>query len=609
MAAGFPKDCAVCHTTTQWKGAKFDHSKTKFPLTGSHTFGAVRAVPRGRQVYGHAEELRLVPPGRVQQDDQSEPRHGGLPEGLRRLPHDGAVEGRQVRPHNGNPIPAHRRTHVRAVRLLPRERRLQGHPKNCDGCHLAAYNGTTNPNHVTAGFPKDCTICHNTTQWKGAKFDHSTMTQFPLTGAHTTVQCGSCHESGVYKGTAKTCDGCHLASYNKTTSPNHVAAAFPKDCSVCHTTTQWKGAKFDHTAMTQFPLTGAHTSVQCAQCHVNGIFKGTVKTCDGCHLAAYNGTTNPNHATAGFPKTCTTCHNTTQWKGAKFDHTAMTQFPLTGAHTSVQCAQCHVSGVFKGTVKTCDGCHLATYNKTKSPNHVAAAFPKDCSVCHTTTQWKGAKFDHTAMTQFPLTGAHAAKACTSCHSNGVYKGTPKTCDGCHLGAYTATTNPNHVTAGFPKDCSTCHNTTGWKPAAFDHAKTRFALTGAHTKVQCASCHVGGRYAGTPTDCYTCHRTVYETVQSPNHLAAGLPKDCTTCHNTTQWTGAKITHKFPIYSGSHAGKWTTCNDCHRTPTSYAVFSCIDCHQHNKTDMDRKHRDRSGYVYASPSCYQCHPKGKS
>ena len=36
------------------------------------------------------------------------------------------------------------------------------------------------------------------------------------------------------------------------------------------------------------------------------------------------------------------CHNTTQWTGATFDHTA-TGFALTGAHTSVQCAQCHVN--------------------------------------------------------------------------------------------------------------------------------------------------------------------------------------------------------------------------------------------------------------------------
>ena len=37
VAAGFPQDCAACHTTTQWTGATFNHTtKTTFPLTGAH---------------------------------------------------------------------------------------------------------------------------------------------------------------------------------------------------------------------------------------------------------------------------------------------------------------------------------------------------------------------------------------------------------------------------------------------------------------------------------------------------------------------------------------------------------------------------------------------
>ncbi len=156
--------------------------------------------------------------------------------------------------------------------------KFTGTTKNCDSCHLEAFNKTTNPNHVTAGFPKDCAVCHTTTQWKGAKFDHS-KTQFPLTGSHTSAQCAQCHVGGKFTGTPKNCDSCHLEAFNKTTNPNHVTAGFPQDCAVCHTTTQWKGAKFDH-SKTQFPLTGSHTSAQCAQCHVGGKFTGTPKNCD-----------------------------------------------------------------------------------------------------------------------------------------------------------------------------------------------------------------------------------------------------------------------------------------------------------------------------------------
>jgi hypothetical protein len=34
--AGFPQTCEVCHDTVKWTDATFDHSKTGFPLTGSH---------------------------------------------------------------------------------------------------------------------------------------------------------------------------------------------------------------------------------------------------------------------------------------------------------------------------------------------------------------------------------------------------------------------------------------------------------------------------------------------------------------------------------------------------------------------------------------------
>ena len=51
----------------------------------------------------------------------------------------------------------------------------------CWTCHLTDYNGANNPPHKAAGFPQDCTLCHNTTQWTGATFNHTT-TGFALTG-------------------------------------------------------------------------------------------------------------------------------------------------------------------------------------------------------------------------------------------------------------------------------------------------------------------------------------------------------------------------------------------------------------------------------------------
>ena len=73
---------------------------------------------------------------------------------------------------------------------------------------------------------------------------------------------------------------------------------------------RWSPSSFNHNN-TAFPLTGAHTTVACTQCHTNNNYTTLPTTCYGCHQADWNGTTDPNHAAAGFPTTCDTCHTTT----------------------------------------------------------------------------------------------------------------------------------------------------------------------------------------------------------------------------------------------------------------------------------------------------------
>ena len=69
-------------------------------------------------------------------------------------------------------------------------------------------------------------------------------------------------------------------------------------------TTAWTAATFNHNN-TGFPLTGAHSTVQCAQCHVNGNYNLTSAACVTCHLKDFQGTTQPNHVQANFSQTCT----------------------------------------------------------------------------------------------------------------------------------------------------------------------------------------------------------------------------------------------------------------------------------------------------------------
>ncbi len=604
-AAGFPQDCTICHNTTQWTGAKFDHSRTRFPLTGGHASLDCQRCHANNQFATLATACASC--HLAEFNNTTTPNHAsaGFPQDCTLCHTTAQWKGAKFDHGSTTKFPL-TGAHINAAcSSCHKNNVFRGLPSDCASCHLAAFTGTTNPNHAAAGFPQDCSICHTTSQWKGAKFNHSTATRFPLTGAHINAACSSCHKNNVFRGLPGACASCHLAAFNGTSNPNHAAAGFPQDCSLCHTTSQWKGAKFDHNTATRFPLTGAHINAACGSCHKNNVFRGLPSGCSSCHMTEFNNTRNPNHGAAGFPQDCSVCHSTTQWKGAVFDH-SKAGFILTGAHLSATCAQCHANNRFAGTPTACSACHIADYNRTTNPNHAAAGFPQDCSLCHTTASgWAGATFNHSAATKFPLTGAHANVQCSVCHRNNVFTGLSAACVSCHLANYNRTTNPNHVAAGFPQECSVCHSTTAWTPASFNHSATAFPLTGAHLKVACSSCHIGGKYAGTPTDCYSCHSSEYKSTANPNHTAAGFPTTCRTCHTTTTWAGATFNHTwFPTNHGNAGG---VCSACHTNSSNYSVFMCTNCHA--KTTMDAHHTGVKTYVYNSANCYACHPQGRT
>ncbi len=527
VASAFPTTCDQCHGMNSWLGAAFDHFKqTGFALTGAHATLDCTAC------------------------------------------------------HVGG--------------------KFAGTPATCSGCHLPDFQKTTNPNHVAGNFPQTCQSCHTTAAWTPATFDHG-LVGFALTGAHATLQCSQCHTNNNFNLTSTDCASCHMKDYQGTTNPNHAQAGIPTTCATCHNTTSWANATFNHST-TGFPLTGAHATTPCAQCHVNGNYSLTDTSCVSCHLKDFQGTTNPNHVQAGFPQTCQSCHTTTNWN-ATFNH-ATTGFALTGAHVPLQCAQCHVNGNYSLSTGACSSCHMKDYQATTDPNHVQASFPTTCDSCHSTSSWAGATFNHSS-TGFALTGAHAPLQCAQCHVNGNYSLNNTACVSCHLKDFNATTNPNHVQSGFPQQCEVCHNTTAWQPSSFNHNNTAFPLTGAHTTVACANCHVNNNYTTVPTDCYSCHKADYQGTTNPNHAAAGFPTTCNTCHTTSTWSGATFNHTW--FPTNHGGANGVCATCHTNPSDYSVFQCTNCHSKSQTDSN--HQGIRNYVYSSPSCYSCHPSGSS
>jgi len=454
----------------------------------------------------------------------------------------------------------------------------------------------------------ECSVCHSDFSWeynKKSSFDHNDI-GYRLSGQHKDVACSSCHQDLVFGNVGIACADCHQDIHNGEQGVS---------CQDCHTPANWDNrlVMFSAHEQTRFSLTGAHFGLDCEACHIlapKREYANLPVDCQSCHLQEYENTENPDHSAVGFSINCADCHSIADrlWSSSSFDHN-VTAFPLRGMHAVISCEDCH-AGNYGKIPGDCVDCHREEYDNSSDPDHAGFQFSTACETCHGENSWQPApKFDHTAESGFPLTGAHVFTPCIECHVNFQLSGIPNDCYGCHQNQYETAADPDHT--GFPTTCETCHSTTNWVPADFDHNLTIFPLTGAHVSLECFACHESG-YTGTPTDCFSCHQTDFDNTNDPNHAAALFPTECETCHTTTAWEPANWDHDtqyFPIYTGAHNEKWDTCDECHTSPSNYSIFDCITCHEHNQTDMDEKHKDENDYVYQSSACFDCHPNGKS
>jgi len=463
---GFPQTCDTCHNTAAWEPATFDHSKSGFPLTGSHTVPPRQCADCHVNNNYNITNTTCVSCHQNDYNNATTPvPHAGFPTTCQTC-HDTVAWTDGTFDHSSTGFP------LTGAHTVPPRQCTDCHVNNnytlnsaaCVTCHLKDYQGTTNPNHVAANFPQTCDTCHDTTNWTDSTFNHAN-TGFPLSGAHTVPprQCTDCHVNNNYSLNSSACVTCHLKDYQGTTNPNHVSANFPQTCDTCHDTTNWMDATFNHNS-TGFPLTGSHTVPPrlCTDCHVNNNYNLNSTACVTCHLKDYQGTTNPNHVTAGFPQQCDLCHDTTVWTDSTFNHNN-TAFPLTGSHTVPprQCTDCHVNGNYTTLPTTCIGCHQTDYNNTTNPGHEAQPqfFPTTCQNCHNTTSWANATFNHTQYTQFPTTHGNANGVCATCHTNSndysVFQ-----CTGCHGGNNAANFHHEQV-PGYvynSANCYQCHPT-------------------------------------------------------------------------------------------------------------------------------------------------------
>jgi hypothetical protein len=314
---------------------------------------------------------------------------------------------------------------------------------NCAACHTAPWNPQTMTSlcldchtHIAADLRDttslhsrliaeparvDCRACHTEHHGPLASLTSLPMEDFPhdRTGysllAHaqksdgTVFACGDCHKERLGPMDQAVCLDCHrkIDLAFETNPP-----AFGANCLNCHDGVDTYGAVFDH-AVTRFPLEGKHTGVTCLDCHAGmssiSQLRGTSQNCFTCH--------EQDDAHAGqLGSDCAVCHSPAGWKPALFDH-AQSSFPLTGAHSSIDCADCHGNGQYKNLPTHCAGCH-------SDPDYHSGLFGSNCADCHNTAGWLPAIFKRTHS--FPLNHGRA-DSCRDCHNSTLSTWTCTTC--------------------------------------------------------------------------------------------------------------------------------------------------------------------------------------
>ncbi|MDX2262174.1 MAG: hypothetical protein SFU84_10815 [Gemmatimonadales bacterium] len=310
--------------------------------------------------------------------------------------------------------------------------------------------------------------------------------------------------------------------------------------------------------------------------------------------------------------------------------------PLAKAHQSLEgatkCSQCH--GPSRDAMpRLCLNCHkevtLLVSQGRGYHAREAKTSGKSCASCHpdhagrefAMIAWPAGgrdRFDHRGA-GWALEGKHAPLACAKCHiaeyrtdpaalisprkGSAGWLGLETACSSCHK-----TDDPHRNSLG-PK-CETCHSAEGWSPAPkFDHATSRYPLTGAHEEVTCAKCHLAPTLRITPdaagkrvplyrpleyAECASCHADPHK---------GRLSTKCSDCHVTKGFDVLDrrgFNHGLTRYPLLGKHRQVGCERCHgrdmATPRP-ASTTCSGCH------ADR-HAGEATLAGAAVDCAGCH-----
>lgn len=357
----FKQDCKACHNENSFSKAPFDHTQTRFALTGKHEPLACEACHTSVAAQATAPSAR---PGTAQPAAPAGRRAAARPEAV--------TDGRA----------AARSAGAAATRVAD----FRGLSTTCVSCH--------NDVHQTQ-LGTACETCHTSATFKVSTFTHKTDPAF-FGGQHAALTCEKCHQSAApqptrtglpvalnvrYRDLPTTCASCHEDVH----LGQEVAA-----CDTCHTLSEPKFAipGFSHAAKTTFALTGKHQTTACVLCHKRETgtfpkgpgtavrFVGLGRECRSCHQDVHLGQLNA---------ACETCHTTTNFTITQYRHTDPGLSSLfVGRHKTARCQDCHKQATAnfpagRGTAvrfkvdRTCVSCHTDIHRGALGPN---------CANCH-----------------------------------------------------------------------------------------------------------------------------------------------------------------------------------------------------------------------------------
>ncbi len=552
----------------------------------------------------------------------------------------------------------------------------------------------------------------------------------PLSAAHARVDglserdCAACHGDGE-RDMAASCNACHEAIGDQLVRGDgfHGALGDASRCGTCHAEhlgddLPLVGARaferagyapretYDHAGL-GFGLEGVHADLACVECHANADaavlatgevrFLGASQDCASCHEDPHDGR---------MVRACADCHGQTApfTDVAAFRHTD--DFPLTGAHAGVACADCHAPGsayeveALGGRdappARDCATCHESPHSEPfvrAVASLVERAAGATCASCHPVAPVVDDASSHAARVAaapftapdlartrelhpaggFPLVAPHDAVDCGDCHDPNAILGaraprSPDACGACHDDPH-GDQFADGPFAGV--GCLTCHERAHFAPAAFDvalHERTAFALEASHARASCDSCHepaVGAAlgdvvFGDADARCASCHADAHGGAFGAEVLGARAASGCVDCHRPTRfddvpreafdharWTAFALDgahaaadceacharaavadeagrtfgrvadryEDFAAHAARHGGAANACASCHADAHGGALSGgddCAACHASTRFDdvvrEDFDHASRTAFAlvgaHAAADCEACH-----